>query len=103
MTSSTCKQCSMTSCVSQFDLFLSDECLLLHRIDEFNEADGHQLGPNEIFEYLSQVMYARRSKFNPLWNSLLIGGYKDGKRFATSDTELIAIDTYISFQFFGLC
>ncbi|KAF8521148.1 proteasome endopeptidase complex beta subunit [Gautieria morchelliformis] len=48
---------------------------------EFNEADGHKLGPNEIFEYLSQVMYARRSKFNPLWNSLIVGGYKDGKSF----------------------
>jgi 20S proteasome subunit beta 7 len=58
----------------------------LHRVVEFNEADGHKLGPNEIFEYLSQVMYARRSKFNPLWNSLVVGGYKDGKRWAQEIT-----------------
>ncbi|RDB25836.1 putative proteasome subunit beta type-7 [Hypsizygus marmoreus] len=50
-------------------------------IDEFAEQDGHTLGPAEIHEYLSQVMYARRSKLDPLWNALLVGGYKDGQRF----------------------
>ncbi|KAF8638292.1 hypothetical protein AX17_002312 [Amanita inopinata Kibby_2008] len=50
-------------------------------IEEFTEQDGHILGPAEIHEYLSQIMYARRSKINPLWNSLLVGGFKDGKRF----------------------
>ncbi|KIM58013.1 hypothetical protein SCLCIDRAFT_129199 [Scleroderma citrinum Foug A] len=50
-------------------------------IEESTQQDGHELGPVEIHEYLSQVMYARRSKMDPLWNSLLIGGFKDGKRF----------------------
>ncbi|KIJ37597.1 hypothetical protein M422DRAFT_69290 [Sphaerobolus stellatus SS14] len=50
-------------------------------IDEFTQADGHALGPSEIFEVLSGIMYGRRSKFNPLWNSLLVGGFKDGKSF----------------------
>jgi len=49
-------------------------------IEEFTAQDNHTLGPAEIHEYLSQVMYARRSKMNPLWNSLLVGGVKDGKR-----------------------
>ena len=49
-------------------------------IEEFTEQDEHTLGPAEIHEYLSQLMYGRRSKLNPLWNSLLVGGYKDGKR-----------------------
>ena len=49
-------------------------------IDEFTAQDGNELGPKEIHEYLSQVMYARRSKMNPLWNSLLVGGFKDGQR-----------------------
>jgi 20S proteasome subunit beta 7 len=49
-------------------------------IEEFTEQDEHVLGPAEIHEYLSQLMYARRSKMNPLWNSLLVGGYKDGKK-----------------------
>ncbi|KAF9269098.1 proteasome endopeptidase complex beta subunit [Marasmius fiardii PR-910] len=50
-------------------------------IEEFTEQDGHSLGPAEIHEYLSQVMYARRSRINPLWNALLVGGFRDGKRF----------------------
>ncbi|KAJ3577011.1 hypothetical protein NP233_g17 [Leucocoprinus birnbaumii] len=50
-------------------------------IDEFTAQDGHDLGPAQIHEYLSQVMYSRRSKINPLWNSLLVGGFKDGKSF----------------------
>jgi 20S proteasome subunit beta 7 len=49
-------------------------------IDEFAAADGHTLGPAEIHEYLSQVLYSRRSRMNPLWNSILIGGVRDGKR-----------------------
>ncbi|TFK51413.1 proteasome endopeptidase complex beta subunit [Heliocybe sulcata] len=50
-------------------------------VEEFTNQDGHNLGPKEIHEYLSQVMYGRRTKINPLWNSLLVGGFKDGERF----------------------
>ena len=50
-------------------------------IDEFTAQDGHALGPAEIHEYLSQVLYARRTKMNPLWNSILVGGFKDGQRY----------------------
>jgi 20S proteasome subunit beta 7 len=50
-------------------------------IEEFTAADGHDLSPEEIHEFLSRVMYSRRSKMNPLWNSILVGGFKDGKSF----------------------
>lgn len=50
-------------------------------VEEFTEQDGHQLGPEEIHEYLSQIMYARRSKMDPLWNSLIVGGFKYGKGY----------------------
>lgn len=49
-------------------------------VEEIAAQDGHELGPVEIHEYMSQVMYGRRSKLDPLWNSLIIGGFKDGKR-----------------------
>ena len=55
--------------------------------DEFTHADGHDLGPAEVHEYLSRVMYARRSKIDPLWNSLLVGGFRDGKRCVFSLTH----------------
>ena len=37
--------------------------------DEFTAGDGNALGPAEVHEYLARVLYARRSKLNPLWNS----------------------------------
>lgn len=51
------------------------------RLEQFTQDDGHTLGAPEIYEYLSRLMYGRRSKMNPLWNSLLVGGFKDGKSF----------------------
>jgi len=56
-------------------------------IEEFAFQDGHDLGPAQIHEYLSQVMYSRRSKLNPLWNSLLVGGFKDGKRYLSGSVS----------------
>ncbi|KAF7790134.1 hypothetical protein EIP86_001086 [Pleurotus ostreatoroseus] len=50
-------------------------------VEEFVAGDKHELGPAEIHEYLSRIMYARRSKMNPLWNSIIVGGAKDGKSF----------------------
>jgi 20S proteasome subunit beta 7 len=65
-------------------------------IDEFAAQDGHSLGPAEIHEYLSQVMYGRRSKMNPLWNALLVGGFKDGKRCVLTHVFLSFFGTYQS-------
>ena len=48
--------------------------------DEFTAGDGNSLGPAEIHEFLARRMYARRSKMNPLWNALLVGGIQNGKR-----------------------
>jgi len=65
---------------------MSDFQQLQHMLDtldigERTAEDGHSLGPTEIYEYLSQVMYARRSKMNPLWNALVLAGRKNGKNF----------------------
>lgn len=47
-------------------------------IDEYQQNDGHSLSPRHIYEVLCRIMYSRRSKVNPLWNSLIVGGVKDG-------------------------
>jgi len=49
--------------------------------EEVMPNDKHKLGPSEVHEYLSRVMYGRRSRMNPLWNSILVGGFKDGQRY----------------------
>ncbi|KAL1317421.1 hypothetical protein HN51_069507 [Arachis hypogaea] len=43
--------------------------------------DGNSLGPKEVHNYLTRVMYNRRNKFNPLWNALVLGGVKNGQKY----------------------
>ncbi|CAN6857723.1 unnamed protein product [Brassica oleracea] len=43
--------------------------------------DGNSLGPKEVHNYLTRVMYNRRNKFNPLWNTLVLGGVKNGQSY----------------------
>ncbi|KAI7853509.1 nucleophile aminohydrolase [Circinella umbellata] len=65
---------------------LSDQQYISHvleslMIKEHCHDDGHVLGTPHIFEYLWRMMYNRRSKFNPLWNALVVGGMDKGKKF----------------------
>ncbi|CCU98673.1 unnamed protein product [Malassezia sympodialis ATCC 42132] len=39
------------------------------------ENDGHALTPAQVYAYLSRTMYEKRSKMDPLWNALVLGGY----------------------------
>ncbi|KAI8898022.1 nucleophile aminohydrolase [Globomyces pollinis-pini] len=50
-------------------------------ITEYYNDDGHTLFPEHIHEYLSRLLYNRRSKQDPLWNSLVVGGFNKGKKF----------------------
>ena len=66
---------------------LSDFDYIMTLLDELNtndycEDDGKELSPKEIYSYLCRVMYNRRNKFDPLWNSLVVAGLmKDGTQF----------------------
>lgn len=65
---------------------LSDFQYLLNQLDEvatdeFCMDDGLTRGPKEYYSWLTQVLYARRNKFDPLWNSLVVGGLEDDKPF----------------------
>lgn len=51
------------------------------RTEEYTNDDEHTLHPHHIYEYLACVMYKRRSDNNPLWNSLVVGGFQDGQSF----------------------
>ncbi|KAL1924259.1 uncharacterized protein VTP21DRAFT_7294 [Calcarisporiella thermophila] len=50
-------------------------------IEEYETNDGHVLAAPHIYEYLFRVMYNRRSQFNPLWNSFVVGGVHKGEKF----------------------
>lgn len=43
--------------------------------------DGNSFGPKEVHSYLTRMMYNRRNKFDPLWNSLILGGVKKGQKY----------------------
>ncbi|KAI5481453.1 20S proteasome subunit beta 7 [Pseudohyphozyma bogoriensis] len=43
--------------------------------------DGQSLSSAQIYEYLSNVMYSKRSKMDPYWNAFLVGGLDKGVPF----------------------
>eukprot|EP00238_Polyblepharides_amylifera_P001825 CAMPEP_0196573718 /NCGR_PEP_ID=MMETSP1081-20130531/3572_1 /TAXON_ID=36882 /ORGANISM="Pyramimonas amylifera, Strain CCMP720" /LENGTH=283 /DNA_ID=CAMNT_0041891537 /DNA_START=24 /DNA_END=875 /DNA_ORIENTATION=- len=50
--------------------------------DDYCLDDGQVLTPQEICSYLTRVIYNRRNKFDPLWNSIIVGGVgEDGDSY----------------------
>ena len=41
--------------------------------------DGYTLKPKSLYSWCTRVLYNRRTKFDPLWNRLVIGGVQDGQ------------------------
>eukprot|EP01087_Luapelamoeba_hula_P024068 TRINITY_DN9042_c0_g1_i1.p1 TRINITY_DN9042_c0_g1~~TRINITY_DN9042_c0_g1_i1.p1 ORF type:complete len:274 (-),score=46.62 TRINITY_DN9042_c0_g1_i1:133-954(-) len=64
---------------SDFQYLMTQLEELIDRDNAFD--DGSKLGPDEIYNYVTRIMYARRNKYDPLWNQLLLGGFRDGKSF----------------------
>uniref|UniRef100_A0A7M4EPU3 Proteasome subunit beta type-4 n=1 Tax=Crocodylus porosus TaxID=8502 RepID=A0A7M4EPU3_CROPO len=50
-------------------------------IDEELLGDGHSYSPKAIHSWLTRAMYSRRCKMNPLWNTVVIGGFYNGESF----------------------
>eukprot|EP00271_Cylindrocystis_brebissonii_P023341 TRINITY_DN9650_c0_g1_i1.p1 TRINITY_DN9650_c0_g1~~TRINITY_DN9650_c0_g1_i1.p1 ORF type:complete len:277 (-),score=44.06 TRINITY_DN9650_c0_g1_i1:1004-1834(-) len=46
-------------------------------VEDVTADDGNYLSPQEIHSYLCRVMYNRRNKFDPLWNSVVVAGVQD--------------------------
>lgn len=51
-------------------------------------CDGHVYTPQSMHSWLTRVMYNRRTKINPLWNTVIIGGYHEEKPFLGSVNSL---------------
>lgn len=51
-------------------------------IDEQCMADGFGYTPKSLHSWITRVMYNRRTKFDPLWNTVVVGGLQpDGEPF----------------------
>jgi len=50
-------------------------------IDEECIADGFSYSPKSIYSWLTRVMYNRRTRMNPLWNTVIVGGMQSGEPF----------------------
>lgn len=48
---------------------------------DFTYDDGHKIGPQQVHSYLNRVLYNRRNKFDPLWNTLIIAGLEAGQPY----------------------
>ncbi len=49
-------------------------CRFACSVEDYRADDGISLGPQEVYAYLCRVLYNRRNKFDPLWNSLVVAG-----------------------------
>ena len=49
------------------------------REEDFCLDDGRTHSPKEIYSYLGRVLYNRRSKMDPLWNTLVVAGFEEGE------------------------
>lgn len=57
------------------------EELKLMMIENDIQNDGHQYSPESIFAFLRMLLYHRRNKFNPIWNTLVVAGFNGDKPF----------------------
>lgn len=55
---------------------------------EFALDDGASMTPAALHSWLTRIMYQRRSKFDPLWNSIVVAGCRDGKPYLGASTML---------------
>ncbi|KAI0890477.1 proteasome endopeptidase complex, beta subunit [Annulohypoxylon maeteangense] len=56
------------------DMQYLDRHLTGLNIDEAYQESAHTLNARSLHKYLSKLLYHRRSKFDPLWNHLLVAG-----------------------------
>jgi len=51
------------------------------QIEQDIRGGGVDMKPQALHCWLTRVLYNRRSKFDPLWNTIVVGGVQDGKPF----------------------
>jgi len=49
--------------------------------EEYAIDDGATMPPSALHHWLTRVMYQRRSKMDPLWNSIIVAGFRNSKSY----------------------
>lgn len=60
-----------------------------------NDGGNYLKAPN-VHEYLSRVMYNRRSKMDPLWNSIVVGGFDAERKPFLKYVDLLGVTYHAS-------
>ncbi|KAJ2870669.1 Proteasome subunit beta type-7 [Coemansia aciculifera] len=47
---------------------------------EYDMNDGQKLGKKSVYKCISNIMYNRRTKGDPLWNAYVIGSLDNGQK-----------------------
>ncbi len=66
---------------------LEDRCTA----DSLYEEDNNEECAKEVWSYLRAVMYQRRSKMNPLWNDVVVAGFRQEEDGTTSDVPFLGV------------
>mmetsp|Transcript_8490 Transcript_8490/g.18105 ORF Transcript_8490/g.18105 Transcript_8490/m.18105 type:complete len:268 (-) Transcript_8490:185-988(-) len=67
---------------------LEDRCTADSLYEEENDAEDCA---KEVWSYLRAVMYNRRSKMNPLWNDIVVAGFRQNDDGSTSEEPFLGI------------
>lgn len=49
--------------------------------EDYCYDDNIELKPKQLYNWLTRVLYNKRSRFDPLWIDIVIGGMQDGEPF----------------------
>lgn len=65
---------------------LADYHHILHMLDDLvvengEWEDGQDILPQSVHSYMTRVLYNRRTKMNPLWNTVVVGGFANGEGY----------------------
>ncbi len=73
---------SVVACTGDYaDFQLIREILEQKQIDSEVRGGAENMKPKALHCWLTRFLYARRSRFDPLWTKVLVGGVQDGEPF----------------------
>jgi len=73
------------------DMQYIEEMLEDLTIESEGMDDGHSYSPRAIHSYLTRVMYNRRTKMNPLWNTLVVVGVDSKGNSFVGSVDLVGV------------